>query len=41
MDERQRPYNSMYESVMPTEEEMEAWRLIYKHSDDPMAHFKS
>ncbi|XP_076103199.1 pre-mRNA-splicing factor SLU7-like [Mytilus galloprovincialis] len=41
LDERKRPYNSMYEAIVPTEEEMEAWRMKNLRSDDPMAHFKS
>ncbi|CAI9732650.1 Hypothetical predicted protein [Octopus vulgaris] len=39
MDERKRPYNSMYESKAPTEEEMEAYRIKQFRLDDPMAHF--
>lgn len=41
MDERQRPYNSLYVSQVPTEEEMDAWRMKNCRSDDPMANFKS
>jgi pre-mRNA-processing factor SLU7 len=41
MDERKRPYNSMKAdfSRMPTEEEMEAFRLKRRREDDPMADF--
>ncbi|XP_048746628.1 pre-mRNA-splicing factor SLU7-like [Ostrea edulis] len=39
LDERKRPYNSMYENVAPTEEEMEAWRLKQRRTEDPMSHF--
>lgn len=39
IDERKRPYNSMYEAKAPTEEEMEAWRSKRLRSDDPMAAF--
>ncbi|XP_060076549.1 pre-mRNA-splicing factor SLU7-like [Ylistrum balloti] len=39
MDERKRPYNSMYSEAAPTEEEMEAWRLKQRRMDDPMSHF--
>jgi pre-mRNA-processing factor SLU7 len=41
MDERQRPYNSLYVSQVPTEEEMDAWRMKNLRSDDPIANFKS
>ncbi len=41
MDERKRPYNSMYTDVEPTEEEMEAFRRKKLRSDDPMAQFLS
>ena len=39
MDERKRPYNSMKadSSMVPTEEEMEAFRLKRKRQEDPMA----
>ena len=38
--ERKRPYHSMRaeESRVPTEEEMEAFRLKRRRVDDPMAH---
>lgn len=39
MDERKRPYNSVYESREPTEEEMEAYRMKRQRPDDPMASF--
>ena len=41
MEERKRPYNSMKAdfSQMPTEEEMEAFRLKRRREEDPMAQF--
>lgn len=39
MDERKRPYNSMYEAKVPTEEEMEAYYIKRQRPDDPMAAF--
>lgn len=39
MDERKRPYNSMYEAKAPTEEEMEAYYLKRKREEDPMSDF--
>lgn len=41
MDERKRPYNSMKadQCQEPTEEEMEAFRLKRKRTEDPMADF--
>lgn len=41
MDERKRPYHSMRaeEGRVPTEEEMEAFRLKRKRKEDPMADF--
>jgi pre-mRNA-processing factor SLU7 len=39
MDERKRPYNSMYNVKAPTEEEMEAYYMKKRHTDDPMADF--
>ena len=39
MDERKRKYNSMQESKMPTEMEMEAYRMKRMRSNDPMAQF--
>ena len=41
LDERKRPYNSMYDVAAPTEEEMEAFRLKRLRADDPMAQFLS
>jgi len=39
MDERKRPYNSMYETKEPTAEEIEAYHMKRKRDEDPMAHF--
>lgn len=39
LDERKRPYNSMFEAKAPTEEEMEAWRMKQRRTEDPMTHF--
>ena len=41
VDERKRPYNSMKadSSMLPTDEEMEAYRLKRKRQEDPMAGF--
>lgn len=39
MDERKRPYNSMYESKELTAEEIEAYQMKRKRDEDPMAHF--
>ena len=39
MDERKRPYNSMFEVKAPTEEDMEAWRLKRQRMEDPMSAF--
>ncbi|XP_022920715.2 pre-mRNA-splicing factor Slu7 [Onthophagus taurus] len=39
MDERKRPYNSMYEVKKPTEEEMEAYYMKRRREDDPMNQF--
>ncbi|PKU37814.1 pre-mrna-splicing factor slu7 [Limosa lapponica baueri] len=39
LDERKRPYNSLYETREPTEEEMEAYRMKRQRPDDPMASF--
>lgn len=39
LDERKRPYNSMFESREPTEEEMEAYQMKRQRPDDPMASF--
>lgn len=39
INERKRPYNSIYETREPTEEEMEAYRMKRQRPDDPMASF--
>lgn len=39
MDERKRPYNSMYENKAPTEEELEAYRMKRMRTEDPMSQF--
>lgn len=39
MDERKRPYNSMFEVKEPTSEEMEAYYMKKRRADDPMADF--
>ncbi|XP_076206550.1 pre-mRNA-splicing factor SLU7-like [Aptenodytes patagonicus] len=39
LDERKRPYISVYETREPTEEEMEAYRMKRQRPDDPMASF--
>ncbi|XP_074605698.1 pre-mRNA-splicing factor Slu7 [Brevipalpus obovatus] len=39
MDDRKRPYNSMYDYKEPTEEEMEEYRKNKKLHDDPLANF--
>lgn len=39
LEERKRPYNSMYDNVAPTDEEMEAWRMKQRRTEDPMSHF--
>ncbi|XP_046626406.1 pre-mRNA-splicing factor Slu7 [Neodiprion virginianus] len=39
MDERKRPYNSMFEVKEPTAEEIEAFQMKRKRDEDPMAHF--
>ncbi|XP_003699620.1 pre-mRNA-splicing factor Slu7 [Megachile rotundata] len=39
MDERKRPYNSMYEVKRPTMDEIEAFQMKRKRDDDPMAEF--
>ena len=41
LDERKRPYNSMYEARAPTEEELEAFRMKQIRHEDPMAAFLS
>ncbi|XP_034193500.1 pre-mRNA-splicing factor Slu7 [Osmia lignaria lignaria] len=39
LDERKRPYNSMYEVKRPTMDEIEAFQMKRKRDDDPMAEF--
>ncbi|XP_012284202.1 pre-mRNA-splicing factor SLU7 [Orussus abietinus] len=39
MNERKRPYNSMYETKELTAEEIEAYQMKRKRDEDPMAHF--
>jgi len=46
LDERKRPFNSMFDAKAPTEEEMEAWRMKRRawrmkrrRGDDPMSQF--
>jgi len=39
IDERKRPYNSMYETKELTTEEIEAYQMKRKRDEDPMAHF--
>lgn len=39
MDERKRPYNSMFEVKQPTEEEVEAYLMKRRRDEDPMAAF--
>lgn len=39
IDERKRPYNSMYEVKVPTEEELEAYQMKRRRDEDPMAQF--
>lgn len=39
IDERKRPYNSMFEVKKPTEEEMEAYYLKRRRDEDPMNAF--
>lgn len=39
MDERKRPYNSMYEVAKPTDEEIEAYHMKKRRDEDPMANF--
>ncbi|XP_050316189.1 pre-mRNA-splicing factor Slu7 [Anthonomus grandis grandis] len=40
LDERKRPYNSMFEVKKPTEEEMEAYYLKRRRDEDPMNNIK-
>lgn len=39
LDERKRPYNSMYDIKQPTEEEMEQYYRKRRRDDDPMNQF--
>ncbi|XP_014273947.1 pre-mRNA-splicing factor SLU7 [Halyomorpha halys] len=39
MDDRKRPYNSMFEVQKPTDVEMEAYYMKKKRDEDPMANF--
>ncbi|KAG5308887.1 SLU7 factor, partial [Pseudoatta argentina] len=39
IDERKRPYHSMYETKELTAEEIEAYQMKRKRDEDPMAHF--
>jgi len=39
IDERKRPYNSMYETKELTTEEIEAYQMKRKRDEDPMTHF--
>ncbi|XP_018328374.1 pre-mRNA-splicing factor Slu7 [Agrilus planipennis] len=39
IDERKRPYNSMYEVKKPSEEEMEAYYMKRRREEDPMNQF--
>lgn len=39
MDERKRPYNSMYEVAKPTDDEIEAYHMKKRRDEDPMANF--
>lgn len=41
MDEKKRPYNSMFEIKKPTDEEMEAYYMKKRREEDPMAQFMS
>jgi pre-mRNA-processing factor SLU7 len=41
MDERKRPYNSMFEVKKPTDEEIEAYYMKKRREEDPMAQFMS
>lgn len=41
LDERKRPYNSMYEAKAPTTEELEAYQMRRQRDEDPMAAFFS
>ncbi|XP_017873147.1 PREDICTED: pre-mRNA-splicing factor Slu7 [Drosophila arizonae] len=39
VDDRKRPYNSMYDVKAPTEEEIEEWKRKRTRTDDPMLQF--
>ncbi|KPJ16200.1 Pre-mRNA-splicing factor SLU7 [Papilio machaon] len=39
VDERKRPYNSMYEVQAPTDDQMEAYLMKRKREEDPMSQF--
>lgn len=39
LDERKRPYNSMFEVKEPTEEELEAYQMKKRREEDPMSQF--
>lgn len=39
VDERKRPYNSMYEVKAPTEDELEAYKMKKRREEDPMSQF--
>lgn len=39
LDERKRPYNSMYDVKKPTEEQIEAYLMKRRREDDPMLQF--
>nr|CAY54165.1 unnamed protein product [Heliconius melpomene] len=39
VDERKRPYNSMYEVKEPSEQEMEAYMMKRRREEDPMSQF--
>ncbi|KPJ05152.1 PREDICTED: pre-mRNA-splicing factor Slu7 [Papilio xuthus] len=39
VDERKRPYNSMYEVKAPTDDQMEAYLMKRKREEDPMSQF--
>ncbi|XP_022211465.1 pre-mRNA-splicing factor Slu7 [Drosophila obscura] len=39
LDDRKRPYNSMYDVKAPTEDEIEEWKRKRPRAEDPMAQF--
>lgn len=39
MDERKRPYNSMFEVHKPTDEEIDAYLMKRRREEDPMLQF--